>query len=74
MVGATNMKENVGGLDRLVRLLIAVGAIYLFFTGDRPTWEYGALVVGAILALTAITGFCPLYRLIGVNTCRKKSA
>ncbi|NWG70395.1 MAG: DUF2892 domain-containing protein [Parvularculaceae bacterium] len=68
------MKANVGGLDRAARLVIAAGAVYLFFTGERPNWEYGALAAGVILGLTAITGFCPLYRLIGVNTCRKKSA
>lgn len=64
------MKTNVGMFDRLVRIALAAAAFWLFFTGPRPDWEYGALVVGAILALTAVTGFCPLYRLVGLKTCK----
>ncbi len=65
------MKVNVGLIDRFVRIAIAVAAFWLFFTGERPVWEYGALAVGVILALTAVTGVCPLYRLFGLRTCKK---
>lgn len=65
--------KNVGMLDRIVRLAIAAGAFYLFFTGDRPNWEYAALAVGVVMLLTAAFGFCPLYRLIGVRTCKAKA-
>lgn len=68
------MKTNEGMLDRLVRLVIAAGAFYIFFTGDRPAWEYGALAVGIIMALTALVGFCPLYAVLGFKTCRTKSS
>ena len=68
------MKTNEGMLDRVIRLVIAAGAFYVFFTGDRPTWEYSVLVVGVVMALTALTGFCPLYALLGVKTCKTKSA
>ncbi len=68
------MKTNVGMFDRLVRLVIAAAAFWLFFTGERPDWEYAALTVGIIMALTAVMGFCPLYRLVGVNTCKKAGA
>lgn len=63
--------KNVGMIDRIVRLLIAAGAIALFFTGSRPNWEYGVLVVGLIFGVTALLGMCPLYRLIGVSTKKK---
>ena len=49
---------------------IAAAAFYVFFTGERPAWEYGGLAVGVILALTALSGFCPLYRLVGFRTCK----
>ena len=64
------MKTNVGMFDRIVRVALAAAAFWLFFTGERPNWEYGVLVAGAILALTAVTGFCPLYRLVGLKTCK----
>lgn len=64
------MKSNVGMLDRIVRLAIAAAAFYVFFTGERPAWEYGALAVGVIMTLTALSGFCPLYRLVGFRTCK----
>lgn len=67
------MKTNVGMLDRIVRLAIAAVAFWLFFTGERPNWEYGALAVGIIMALTAVTGFCPLYRLVGFKTSKTSS-
>ena len=68
------MKTNVGMADRIVRLAIAAAAFYVFFTGERPSWEYGALAVGVILALTALSGFCPLYRLLGFRTCKTSKA
>lgn len=68
------MKTNEGMLDRLVRLVIAAGAFYIFFMGDRPAWEYGALAVGVVMALTALVGFCPLYAVLGFRTCKTKSS
>lgn len=66
------MGTNVGTPDRIVRLVVAVLAVI----GALNT--AGALsivlwIVAAIMALTALVGFCPLYRLLGVNTCKVKS-
>lgn len=66
------MQINVGIVDRIVRLLLAAGAIWLFVTGPKPAWEYGVLAVGLILGVTAIIGWCPLYRLIGVSSKKAK--
>lgn len=62
------MKSNVGLLDRIIRLALAAGAIWLFFTGERPTWEWAVLTVGVILGLTALVGVCPLYSILGMRT------
>lgn len=58
------MKTNVGSIDRIARIIIglaALGAGYYF-----KSW-WGA--IGLVPLLTALLGFCPLYPLVGVNTC-----
>lgn len=67
------MKTNVGLIDRIVRLAIAAAAIWLFFTGARPNWEWVAMIVGVILGLTAIFGFCPLYSVLKIHTNKSKA-
>lgn len=72
------MTNNVGTVDRTVRLILAVGLIawamgYLPMTGELPSWSWVGLVVGAILGLTALLGTCPAYSILGVNTCAKRT-
>lgn len=62
------MKANMGMLDRVIRILIAAGALYLFFTGARPVWEWALLAVALIFLLTSFVGFCPLYSVLGFKT------
>lgn len=69
------MASNVGNIDRILRLVLGVVLIGLPFLTEFPIWEnqialYGAVVVGAVLVLTAAIRFCPLYRVIGCNTCK----
>lgn len=65
------MKRNVGNIDRVVRLVIAAAAIWLFFSGERPSWEYAALIVGVILGATALLAVCPVYRVLKIDTTGK---
>lgn len=65
------MPINLGKADRLIRLvlgavLIAVG-LAVFQSG---TATVVAVVIGVILIATSAVKFCPLYRLIGVRTCK----
>jgi len=66
---------NVGNIDRGLRLILGIVLILLPFvtsfgaTSTLLTW--GAIVVGGILALTAVFKFCPIYRILGLNTCTK---
>jgi len=67
------MKANLGGLDRIVRLvaglaLIALGAMGLV----AAPWNMVAMGVGAVFALTSVISFCPLYTLLGINSCPTK--
>lgn len=68
------MKTNVGMFDRVVRVAIAAGAFWVFFTGARPNWEYAVLAIGVVMALTGLVGTCPLYSLFGVKTCKSNGA
>jgi hypothetical protein len=66
------MTTNESGLDRLVRVVIAIAAIaggIVVGTGTVMWWVLFA--VAAIMLITAATGFCPLYRVFGVSTCRR---
>lgn len=65
------MGKNVGSVDRMIRIVIGVALIAgYFFNGDGAySWLY--LVGGALALATAAMSFCGLYRLIGVNTCKR---
>lgn len=63
------MKKNMGTADRIIRLLIAAVAVFLYFNGTLSgTVGIVALVVAAVFALTSLVSFCPLYRLVGLST------
>lgn len=68
------MTKNVGNIDRMVRLVIAAAAIWLFFSGARPGWEYAALIVGVVLGVTALIGVCPAYKMLKIDTTGKSKA
>lgn len=68
------MTTNMGKTDRGVRLLIA--AALLFIALGTTILGSGilfwlALIVAAVFTLTSIVGNCPLYGVIGLNTCRR---
>ncbi|MCL6524380.1 MAG: DUF2892 domain-containing protein [Thermoflavifilum sp.] len=65
------MKTNMSKLDRLIRFLIAIVLGILYFTHTvTGTWGIVLLIVGIVLLLTALINFCPLYRILGISTCR----
>ena len=59
------MKSNVGGLDRQMRITGGVILIALVITGVLGPWGW----VGVVPIATGVFNFCPLYTLIGVNSC-----
>ncbi|MDD3626771.1 MAG: DUF2892 domain-containing protein [bacterium] len=65
------MNKNIGPVDRVIRAILGIVMIpsALFFVS--VLWlKIVLIVVGVILIFTAITGFCGLYTLFGINTCR----
>lgn len=68
------MKKNMGSADRIIRALIAAVFAYLYFGGVvTGTWGLILLIAGVVFVLTSLVGFCPLYTLVGMNTCPRKS-
>lgn len=64
------MKANEGGLDRVLRVLVGAGVLSLAFVGPQTPWAY----LGLIPLVTGLVGFCPLYAVLGLNTCPVKKA
>ncbi|MDH3321870.1 MAG: DUF2892 domain-containing protein [Flavobacteriaceae bacterium] len=69
------MKKNVGTTDKIIRLLIAVAALYVAYTGmvDSP-WHYVLYAVSAVMVLTSIMSYCPLFSVFGINSCKVKQS
>lgn len=67
------MKKNMGTADRLIRLIVAAVILGLSFTHVITGLLATILVVlAAVFALTSMVSFCPLYTLVGINTCKTK--
>lgn len=67
------MEKNMGNTDKLIRVILAVVFGALYFTGT-VTGTFGAvlLVLGGVFLATSAISFCPLYKIVGLNTCPKK--
>ena len=62
------MKFNVGGIDRILRIVVGLVLIGLAATGVVGWWGY----IGVVPVLTGVFRFCPAYGLLGMNTCPMK--
>ena len=67
------MTSNVGKLDRLIRMVVGLALMALplqniFGLGANNLYAYTLMGVGGVLTLTAIFGFCPMYRLLRIKT------
>ncbi|CAD5373390.1 conserved hypothetical protein [Rubrivivax sp. A210] len=63
------MKSNVGGIDRILRIVAGLVLIALTLTGTIGVWGW----IGVVPLLTGAVSFCPIYPLLGMNTCPLKS-
>jgi hypothetical protein len=59
------MLRNEGTIDRALRIILGLILIALVFVGPQTNWGW----VGLVPLATGVLGFCPLYRLVGLNTC-----
>ena len=67
------MTKNVGTIDRVIRVVLAIVLGYLYFSGT-VTGALGIilLIIGVILLFTGLVGFCALYKPLGISTCKKE--
>ncbi len=67
------MKQNMGSTDRLIRTVIALLLVAAYAAGTvTGTIGIVFLILAAVFLLTSLVSFCPLYTVLGVNTCRRK--
>jgi hypothetical protein len=59
------MGRNVGSVDRILRVIVGAVLIALVFVGPQTAWGW----IGLIPIATALIGWCPAYRLLGIQTC-----
>lgn len=66
------MMANVGGIDKILRIVVGVALIaFALFAPVTISWKWIGWV-GVVPLLTGLVGFCPLYTLLGMNTCPAK--
>ena len=62
-------KTNVGGIDRILRIVAGLALIALTLLGTIGTWGW----IGVVPLATGLMSSCPLYSIIGLNTCPMKN-
>ncbi|WP_083478251.1 YgaP family membrane protein [Lacinutrix himadriensis] len=67
------MKVNMSGLDKGIRIVMAITIAILYWQNIiHGTLAYVLLALAIIFVLTSLVSFCPLYTLFGINTCKVK--
>lgn len=67
------MKKNVGSIDKIVRIVIAIVALWAAYTHQVASpWDYVLYAVAGIMIVTSFMGSCPLFSIFGINTCKIK--
>jgi len=62
------MNKNVGGIDRILRIVVGLALIALAVTDTVGVWGY----IGVVPLLTGLIGWCPAYLPSGIKTCSTK--
>jgi hypothetical protein len=60
------MTKNIGGVERIVRVVIGIGILALAFVGPKSPWAY----LGILPIVTGAVGWCPPYSLLGISTLK----
>lgn len=60
--------RNVGNIDKILRIALGLALIAMVFVGPQTPWGW----IGAILVGTGLVGFCPIYKITGLNSCPRQ--
>jgi hypothetical protein len=60
------MKKNIGGVERVIRIIAGACILALAFVGPATPWAY----LGIVPLATGLIGWCPAYTLFGFSTCK----
>jgi hypothetical protein len=67
------MKKNVGTIDRVIRILVAVVVVILYFTNViSGTLGIVLLALSAVFVITSLLSFCPIWMALGLSTRKKE--
>jgi hypothetical protein len=66
------MTKNIGAIDRIIRAVLSAIFVLSFFFLKSSLFKIILLIFGIVLVFTAITGFCGLYKVLGISTCPLK--
>lgn len=66
------MINNVGGIDRVLRIVLGLVLLSFLFLLDGNARWFG--LIGLVPLATALLGWCPAYTLLGINTCPRRHA
>jgi hypothetical protein len=61
------VKKNVGGIEKVVRIVLGLVLISLVFIGPQTPWGW----VGVIFLVTGLVSWCPVTSALGINTYKK---
>ncbi len=59
------MNINEGSIDRALRVIVGIALIAMVFVGPQTIWGW----IGVVPFITGVIGICPLYSVLGINTC-----
>ncbi|HEX4869684.1 MAG TPA: DUF2892 domain-containing protein [Moraxellaceae bacterium] len=62
------MERNIGDTERVIRVVVGLALLALVVVGPKTLWG----LVGLVPILTGLSGWCPPYQLLGINTCKRK--
>lgn len=63
------MQANVGGMDKIARIVVGLALLTMTVVGPKTLWG----LIGVVPLATALLNFCPAYTLLGINTCKTKA-
>lgn len=61
------MDRNIGNVDKAIRITVGLVLIALVFVGPQSPWGW----IGVPVILIAVFGWCPLYKILGISTCKR---